>query len=176
MPRSNLLPFAPREESLRVPRTGFEHIPADLSKAELFRFFTYSAEDRHAIFECRGHHNKVGFALLLGCVRLTGRFPMHFDALPESLLTHVCKQLQVDGLLFLDYPQRPATLHVHKKRLRAYLGLRDFVAEEQPNLVPAFIVMKCVRAVRQMNWPTVQKSICAACISCFPASRFCKSW
>jgi len=70
MQRSNLLPFARREESLRVPRTGFEYIPAGLYKAELFRFFTYLAEDRQIIFECRGHHNKVDFALLLGCVRL----------------------------------------------------------------------------------------------------------
>lgn len=70
MPHTNLLPFAPREETLRVTRTGFENIPADLSKAELFRYFTYSTEDRQAIFECRGRHNKVGFALLLGGMRL----------------------------------------------------------------------------------------------------------
>ena len=70
MPLTNLLPFTPREPSLRILRTGFETIPSDLSKAELFRYFTYTAEDRHEIFECRGNSNKVGFALLLGSVRL----------------------------------------------------------------------------------------------------------
>ena len=101
---------------MRLSRSGFETIPSDLSKAELFRYFTYSAEDRFAIFECRGNNNKVGFALLLGSVRLTGRFPIHFDLLPGSLLAHVCKQLNIAGLLFLDYPQRPATLHQHKEK------------------------------------------------------------
>jgi hypothetical protein len=64
MPLTNLLPFTPRVESLRIARTGFESIPADLSKAELFRYFTYSAEDRLEILACRGSHNKLGFALL----------------------------------------------------------------------------------------------------------------
>jgi Domain of unknown function (DUF4158) len=130
----------PREESLRATRTGFENIPADLSKAELFRYFTYSAEDRRAIFECRGRHNKVGFALLLGCVRLTGRFPLHFHALPANLLAHVCQQLKVGELLRLDYAQRAATLHAHKERLREYLGLRYLAAREQ-----ADIILACVR-------------------------------
>lgn len=140
-----------REESLRAARTGFENIPADLSKAELFRYFTYSAEDRHAIFECRGRHNKVGFALLLGCVRLTGRFPLHFHTLPGNLLAHVCQQLKVGTLLRLDYAQRAATLHAHKERIREYLGLRYLAAEEPADLILRVFVKKCARAVRPMN-------------------------
>jgi TnpA family transposase len=139
MPLTNLLPFTPRVESLRIARTGFESIPADLSKAELFRYFTDTAEDRLEIFACRGSHNKLGFALLLGSVRLTGRFPSSFDAIPASLLAHVCKQLKLAGLLFLDYPNRPATLHEHKERLKIYLGLRSFVPEQQPALVLDFV-------------------------------------
>lgn len=146
-PHTKLLLFAPREESLRAARTGFEHMPADLSKAELFRYFTYSAEDRHAIFECRGRHNKVGFALLLGCVRLTGRFPLHFHALPDNLLAHVCQQLKVGALLRLDYAQRAATLYAHKERLREYLGLRYVAVEEQADLILA-CVREGVRAGR----------------------------
>jgi TnpA family transposase len=139
MPLTNLLQFSHREEPVRLSRSGFETIPSDLSKAELFRYFTYSADDRLAIFECRGNNNKVGFALLLGSVRLTGRFPIHFDLLPGSLLAHVCKQLKIAGLLFLDYPQRPATLHQHKERIKAYLGLRNFVQEEHQALIIDFV-------------------------------------
>ena len=133
MPLTNLLPFEPREEPVRLSRSGFETIPSDLSKAELFRYFTYSAEDRLAISECRGNNNKVGFALLLGSVRLTGRFPINFDLLPDTLLTHVCKQVKIEGQLFLDYPQRPATLHQHKERIKALLGLRSFVLQSLPS-------------------------------------------
>jgi Domain of unknown function (DUF4158) len=87
MPLTNLLHFSQREDPVRLSRSGFETIPSDLSTAELFRYFTYSAEDRLAILECRGNNNKVGFALLLGSVRLTGRFPIHFDLRPGNLLT-----------------------------------------------------------------------------------------
>src|SRR5262245_22197539 len=89
MPLTNLLPFAPREEPMRLSRSGFETIPADLSKAELFRYSTYSPEHRHEIFQCRGNINKVGFTLLLSGVRLTGRFPTSFELLNPSLLIHV---------------------------------------------------------------------------------------
>jgi Domain of unknown function (DUF4158) len=146
MPLTKLLQFSHREEPVRLSRSGFETIPSDLSKAELFRYFTYSAEDRFAIFECRGNNNKVGFALLLGSVRLTGRFPIHFDLLPGSLLAHVCKQLNIAGLLFLDYPQRPATLHQHKERIKAYLCLRNFVA-----LLSDVGFKRCQRNI---EWPT----------------------
>jgi hypothetical protein len=54
MPLTDLLQFSHLEEPLRLLRSGFETIPSDLSKAELFHYFTYSAEDRLAIFECRG--------------------------------------------------------------------------------------------------------------------------
>jgi hypothetical protein len=45
MPLTNLLHFSHREEPMRLSRSGFETIPSDLSKAELFRYFTYSARD-----------------------------------------------------------------------------------------------------------------------------------
>lgn len=139
MPLTNLLPFTPRADPVRIARTGFETIPTDLSKAELFRYFTYSAEDRREIYSCRGSNNKLGFALLLSAVRLTGRFPFYFEALPAALLTHVCQQLKMAGRLFLDYPQRPGTLHAHKERIKAYLGLRYFLPEEHPTLVLDFV-------------------------------------
>src|SRR5215510_8921308 len=86
MAQSNVLPFEPPPAATRHPRAGFENIPRDLSKAELLRYFTYSPDDRHEIFQCRGDSNKVGFALLLGGVRLTGRFPAGFELIGSTLL------------------------------------------------------------------------------------------
>ncbi|MBO0860287.1 MAG: DUF4158 domain-containing protein [Chloracidobacterium sp.] len=59
MAQSNVLPFEPPPAAASIPA-----IPRDLSKAELLRYFTYSPEDRHEIFQCRGDSNKVGFAWL----------------------------------------------------------------------------------------------------------------
>jgi Domain of unknown function (DUF4158)/Bacterial regulatory protein, Fis family len=89
-----------------------------------------SSDDRHEIFQCRGNSNKAGFALLLGGVRLTGRFPSNFELISLTLLAHVCAQLGIEGMLFLDYPQRQPTRYDHVERLKQYLGLRSFIADD----------------------------------------------
>jgi len=52
--------------SFRHSRAGFEQIPQNLTRPELFRYFTFSEEDCHEILQCRGDHKRIGFALLLG--------------------------------------------------------------------------------------------------------------
>jgi Domain of unknown function (DUF4158) len=96
----NVLPFEPPPPPIQHTRAGFENIPRDLSKAELLRYFTYSPEDRNEIFQCRGNGNKVGFALLLSGVRLTGRFPANFELIGSTLMAQVCAQLRIEGMLF----------------------------------------------------------------------------
>jgi TnpA family transposase len=120
------LPFYVPSSSLRHSRAGFEQIPQNLTRPELFRYFTFSEEDRHEILQCRGDHNRIGFALLLGGVRLTGRFLYDFALVPRSLLTHICEQLGLEPPLFVVYPQRQPTRYEHVERLKSYLGLRSF--------------------------------------------------
>lgn len=132
---SALVPFPTQVVSLRYARSGFEAIPKDLSGAELLRYFTYSEQDRQQIFQCRGAHNQIGFALLLSGVRLTGRFPHDFDMLPRRFLQHLCQQLNLDAPLFLNYPQREPTRREHIARLREYLGLRSFAHEDQKLII-----------------------------------------
>lgn len=128
---SNLARFPISVSAVRHPRAGFESIPRDLSKAELLRYFTYSENDLQEINLCRGAGNRIGFALLLSGVRLTGRFPYDFELIPRGVLTHVCAQLQLEPPLFVDYPQRRPTRHEHTERLRAYLGLRNFTHKDR---------------------------------------------
>jgi hypothetical protein len=71
-------------------------------------------------------------------LRLTGRFPTGLELIGTSLLTHVCGQLNIEGMLFLDYPQRRPTRHEHIERLKQYLGLRSFTAEDQ-SIVTEFV-------------------------------------
>ena len=120
------LPFYVPPSSFRHSRAGFEQIPQNLTRIELFRYFTFSADDRREILQCRGDHNRIGFALLLGGVRLMGRFPYDFALVPRSLLTHICEQLELEAPLFVVYPQRQPTRYEHVERLKAYLGLRTF--------------------------------------------------
>ncbi|MDT5120903.1 MAG: hypothetical protein QOC96_385 [Acidobacteriota bacterium] len=85
-------------------RVGCENIHADLTRAELFRFFTFPEADRRLIFQWRGTQNRLGFALLLGGVRLTGRFPKDLSAISTNLIAHLCKQLHLPFPPTLIYP------------------------------------------------------------------------
>lgn len=125
-----VLPFYVPSSPFRHSRAGFEKIPQNLTRTELFRYFTFSAEDRREILQCRGDHNRIGFALLLGGVRLTGRFLSDFALVPRALFTHICEQLAVEEPLFVVYPQRQPTRYEHVERLKVYLGLRPFAHED----------------------------------------------
>src|SRR4029077_3868667 len=133
-----ILPFYTPTSPFRHARAGFERIPSNLTRTELFRYFTFAEEDRGEILQCRGEHNRLGVALLLGGVRLMGRFPYDFQLVPRSLLTHVCEQLGVEPPLFVVYPQRQPTRYEHVERLKAYLGLGTFTPTD-PQLVMTHI-------------------------------------
>jgi hypothetical protein len=95
------LPFYAPSSPFYHSRAGFEQIPQNLTRTELFQYFTFSPEDRAEILQCRGDYNRIGFALLLGGVRLMGRFPLDFSLVPRSLLMHVCEQLALEAPLFV---------------------------------------------------------------------------
>ena len=123
------LPSAP--PSLRHSRAGFERIPANLSRTELFRYFTFTEEDQREIDPCRGDYHKIGFALLLGGVRLTGRVLYDCELVPRSLVAHICDQLALGVPLFLTYPQRRPTRAEHIERIKSSLGLRSCTAADR---------------------------------------------
>lgn len=109
-------PSPPLVPKIRHPRTGFESLPRDLSRSELFRFFTFSDVDLEQIRLSRGDTSRLGFALMLGGVRLTGRFPYDLELVSPSLLVHVAGQLQISAPSALNYPQRRPTRHEHITR------------------------------------------------------------
>lgn len=146
---NNLARFPVAVSAVRHPRAGFESIPRDLSKAELLRYFTYTEKDVQEIQLCRGASNRLGFALLLSGVRLTGRFPHDLELLPRSVLSHICEQLKLAAPLFVDYPQRRPTRHEHTERLRTYLGLRNFTHKDRTT-VKAFVAER-VRAGARLH-------------------------
>lgn len=139
--------FPVEVSTVRHPRAGFEQLPVDLTRTELFRYFTYSDKDRDEIAFSRGTQNRIGFALLLGGVRLLGRFPYDFELLPKDLLAHTCNQLELSVPLFLNYPQRRSTRQEHQERIRQYLGLRPFVESDRAG-VKVFVEEQIGNGVR----------------------------
>ena len=87
----------------------------------------FSAEDVACIMQCRGAHNRLGFAYQLAFVRLRGRFPAQEPLeIEEDILTFASVQLGVDIENSQQYGSRQQTVSEHQEAIRDYLGLRPF--------------------------------------------------
>ena len=67
-------------------RDRYGRCPAMVTPDDLARCFHLSDDDRAQIMSCRGHHNRLGFALQLSTVRYLGTFLDDPIAVPTSVL------------------------------------------------------------------------------------------
>jgi Domain of unknown function (DUF4158) len=82
-------------------RDRYGHYPDVVTPDDLYRCFHLSDDDRAQIMSCRGHHNRLGFALQLSTVRYLGTFLDDPIAVPSSVLQSLPQQLAIhtlDGL------------------------------------------------------------------------------
>ena len=119
---------SPQEDS---PMLHAVHYPRDLI-ADRVRF---TPADQAQIAQCRGAHNRLGFAYQLGFLRLTGRFPAQQPLeLLDDLLVFVAQEVALDPALIQDYAQRRQTVSEHQQLLALYLGFRPFGPAERDAL------------------------------------------
>ncbi len=107
---------------------GRRRLPRDLSAFELEAFFTFVGAERRAIEERRHPALKLGLALQMGFLRMTGRPLEAVGAVPPALWRHLGAQLQVTApdlaSLRVMY-RRLSTLYEHQELAREVLGFRD---------------------------------------------------
>jgi TnpA family transposase len=72
---------------------GWQRFPRELSAFEVRRFFSLSLPDRQWLRQRFRSRARLGAALQLGFVRMTGRTLEAFDRIPREALTHVARQL-----------------------------------------------------------------------------------
>lgn len=97
------------------------------TRAELERFYFLDDEDRRAVERRRGDHNRVGFGLQLGTVRMLGRFLDSAADAPHGAAEYVMQQLDVgDSSCLQAYGSRPQTVFEHTWEIRRAYGYRDF--------------------------------------------------
>ena len=114
-------------------RARYGRYPEVVTPDDLARCFHLSDDDRAQIESCRGHHNRLGFALQLSTVRYLGTFLEDPIAVPSSVLQFVSRQLAIhttDGLeRYRDGEQREE----HVTKIRKHYGYGD-IAEPRANL------------------------------------------
>jgi hypothetical protein len=106
-------------------RARYGRYPEVVTPDDLARCFHLSDDDRAQIESCRGHHNRLGFALQLSTVRYLGTFLEDPIAVPSSVLQFVSRQLAIhttDGLeRYRDGEQREE----HVTKIRKHYGYGD---------------------------------------------------
>src|SRR5260370_6049205 len=92
-------------------RDRYGRYPDMVTPDDLARCFHLSDEDRAQIMSCRGHHNRLGFALQLTTVRYLGTFLDDPVAVPSPVLETLSRQLG------RRQPRRSANLSVQQATL-----------------------------------------------------------
>ena len=114
-------------QSWHTTYLGLKDLPRELSAFELQAFFTFSRAEREVIDARYGATHKLGLALHMGFLRLSGRALNAIRVVPVSLWTHLGKELGVRppelASLKAMYA-RGRTLFDHRQLAQETLGFR----------------------------------------------------
>lgn len=101
------------------------------SPGELEMFFRLDASTLEYALSKRRPHNRLGWAVQWGTVRMLGTFLAAPSDVPNVVVEFLAEQLGIDDPgCIKDYPVRLPTQHEHAREVRDRLGYRDFAAAE----------------------------------------------
>ncbi len=110
---------------------GYGRFVGPPSRAELERYFFLDDRDLALVARRRGDHNRMGFAVQLGTVRLLGTFLDDPTAVPTEVTDYVAEQVGTpDPSCLKGYMARRSTRFEHTAEIAAEYGYRDFKAAE----------------------------------------------
>jgi hypothetical protein len=75
--------------------SGLRELPRDISDFEMKAFFTFDGAEREAINARRGDAHKLGLALHIGFLRMSGRLLYAFRVVPVALWRHLSLELGI---------------------------------------------------------------------------------
>jgi TnpA family transposase len=106
-------------------RDRYGRYPDMVTPDDLSRCFHLSDDDRAQIMSCRGHHNRLGFALQLTTVRYLGTFLDDPVAVPSSVLQSLSHQLAIHTLDGLQSYRKGEQREEHVTKIRKRYGYGD---------------------------------------------------
>src|ERR1035441_7854349 len=112
-------------------RARYRRFLADPSPEDLERFFYLDAVALAEVAKKRGPHNRIGWAVQWGTVRMLGTFLADPGDVPHVAVEYVAEQVGVaDPSCIKNYPERLPTQHEHAREIRGLLGYREFAEAE----------------------------------------------
>ncbi len=113
----------------------YDSFPEEIDEPALARFFSLSERDLKAARTHRGDHNRLGWALQLGCLRWLGWQPVTFAGLPTAAVTVVARQLNVASVALQDYTPSQRMWQYHAAEVVKHTSWRSFGAQERDDLL-----------------------------------------
>jgi len=107
------------------PYLGLRSMPKELNQFELHTFFTYSSEERRAILSKREPLHRLGLALQMGFIRMTGGVLASVKMVPAELWAHLGSTLDMkapDIASLRSLYRGRRTLFTHQKLAIETLG------------------------------------------------------
>ena len=126
-------------EHWRTPYLGLREIPPGLDEFERSTFLSCTASELATIRGLRKPLHRIGLALHIGFIRMTGRTLGAFERIPKNLWSQLATQTGVDapeiGTLRSLYVERPRTLSDHQKLAYQTLGFQMMTEHQRRYVV-----------------------------------------
>ena len=113
-------------------------LPRDISDFEMKAFFTFDGAEREAINARRGDAHKLGLALHIGFLRMSGRLLYAFRVVPVALWRHLSQELGIatpDVASLRTLYGREKTLFDHQQVASTALSFRWMSEHQRRSLV-----------------------------------------
>ncbi len=117
---------------------GLRELPRDISDFEMTAFFTFDGAEREAINARRGDAHKLGLALHIGFLRMSGRLLYAFRVIPVTLWRHLSNEMGIDAPEVASLRTlygREKTLFDHQQVACTVLGFRWMSEHQRRSLV-----------------------------------------
>lgn len=93
---------------------------------QLARYFHLDEADLEFIFNRRGDHNRLGFALQITSVRFLGCFLSDLNVVPINVQHFVAEQLSISDIdVLTEYARRETTVREHTALIRTHYEYRE---------------------------------------------------
>ncbi|MGR5965401.1 Tn3 family transposase [Bacillus cereus] len=92
---------------------------------QLAKYFWLDDTDKELIWNRRGEHNQLGFAVQLGTVRFLGTFLSDLTNVPQSVITYMANQLHLDAQSFSLYRNKRSQWD-QMQEIRSVYGYKNF--------------------------------------------------
>jgi TnpA family transposase len=122
-----------RRQELTAAQLGTLFDPAT-EQRDMVRHYTLSDSDLAMIRRCRGDHSRLGYALMLCCLRYPGRHLHANERAPAALAAFVAEQIDICADGVEDAPASDQTRRRQAAELQRWLRLRRFTARHRAEL------------------------------------------